>query len=92
MVDVRRSPYNRIPKAWAFDQEIGDFIREIMRQVDEVRRRTGGDSDIVNGPAITATLPDFFTSHQELEETYDFTHGASAEEVEFSKRYTLLLT
>ena len=47
MANVNRAPHNIIPKAWAFDKEIGPFIRELLNVVWQLRIRTGGDDDIV---------------------------------------------
>lgn len=45
--NVDRTPFNRIPDKWAFDQEIGPFIRDIVSLIWQLRNRTGGDSDSV---------------------------------------------
>ena len=44
---VNRAPHNLIPKQWAFDQEIGPFVREILNQLWQLRNRTGGDADYI---------------------------------------------
>lgn len=51
-VNVNRAPHNTIPHQWAFDKEIGPFIREILNQLWQLRNRTGGDADIVSDVQI----------------------------------------
>lgn len=51
-VNVNRAPHNTIPHQWAFDAEIGPFIREILNQLWQLRNRTGGDDDIVSDVQI----------------------------------------
>ena len=56
MVDVKRSPFNEIPSKWAFDPEIGPFIRSLMDQIEELRDRSGGDDDLISSiDAISST-------------------------------------
>lgn len=47
MTTVNRIPFNTIPRGWAFDREVGPFIREILTIIWQERIRTGGDSDSV---------------------------------------------
>ena len=47
MVDVNQTPFNKIPNTWNYDPEIGPFIRDLLDEIDQIRRRTGGDSDAV---------------------------------------------
>ena len=53
-VNVNRPPHNTIPHQWAFDKEIGPFVREILNQLWQLRNRTGGDDDIISAVEITA--------------------------------------
>lgn len=48
MVDVNQTSFNKIPQQWEFDEEIGPFIRDLLDQIDQLRRRTGGDEDAVD--------------------------------------------
>lgn len=48
MVDVNRTPLNTIPHKWAFDKEIEPFIRSLLKQIDQLRARSGGDSDFTD--------------------------------------------
>lgn len=60
MASVNQTPYNTIPKDWAFDPAIGPFIRNLLDQVRQLRTRTGGDDDataIVGEIKFLATLP-----------------------------------
>jgi hypothetical protein len=52
-VKVDRVPFNAIPKAWAFDREIGAFLRNLMTSQSQLRERTGGDIDAVSQSNIT---------------------------------------
>jgi len=45
--NVNRPPFNLIPNKWAFDPELGPFVRELLTQLWQLRIRTGGDDDIV---------------------------------------------
>lgn len=47
MVDVNRTPFNTIPKKWAFDKDVYPFILELLREVEQLRERVGGDNDLV---------------------------------------------
>lgn len=47
MVSVNRTPFNIIPKKWAFDSEIGPFVREILDIIFQLRNRTGGETDTI---------------------------------------------
>lgn len=51
-VNVNRAPHNTIPHQWAFDAEIGPFIREILNQLWQLRNRTGGDEDVIGDVQI----------------------------------------
>lgn len=53
-VNVNRAPHNLIPHQWAFDKEIGPFVREILNQLWQLRLRTGGDDDAVSAVEIMA--------------------------------------
>lgn len=53
-VNVNRAPHNLIPHQWAFDKEIGPFVREILNQIWQLRLRTGGDDDAVSAVEIMA--------------------------------------
>jgi len=44
---VNRVPYNIIPHKWAFDPEIGPFIRDLLDMLFQLRERSGGDDDQV---------------------------------------------
>lgn len=46
--DINKVPFNLIPSKWAFDPEIGPFIRELLNILNQSRERVGGDTDIVN--------------------------------------------
>ncbi len=50
MVRVNRTPLNTIPQQWAFDPEVGPFVRELLELIRQLRDRTGGDTDIVDLP------------------------------------------
>lgn len=47
-VSVNRAAFNSIPQKWAFDPEIGPFVRELLSQLRQLRDRTGGDDDSVS--------------------------------------------
>lgn len=47
MVDVNRGLRNQIPNDWAFDPALGPFVRQIIEQVENLRDRTGGDTDYI---------------------------------------------
>ena len=47
MADVNRTPFNIIPQKWAFDPEVGPFIRDLLDVVWQMRNRSGGDFDQV---------------------------------------------
>lgn len=44
---VNRIPFNTVPQKWAFDPEIGPFIRDILTIIWQQRTRSGGDGDEV---------------------------------------------
>ena len=48
MANVNRTPLNTIPQSWAFDEEVGPWIRELLEVLRQLRDRTGGDDDIVD--------------------------------------------
>jgi predicted RNase H-like nuclease (RuvC/YqgF family) len=56
--DVNRIPFNIIPTKWAFDPEIGPFIRELLEILNQSRSRTGGDNDTVADLELINTLND----------------------------------
>lgn len=43
MSSVNRTPFNLIPEKWAFDPEVGPFIRELLDVIWQLRTKTGGD-------------------------------------------------
>ena len=43
MSNVDNTPFNLVPKDWAFDPEIGPFIEELLDVIWQLRLRTGGD-------------------------------------------------
>lgn len=47
-MNVNRTPFNLIPEKWAFDPEIGPFIRDLLDILFQLRSRTGGDADGVD--------------------------------------------
>lgn len=47
MAEVNNTPFNTIPTAWAFDAEIGPFIRELTDVIFQLRTRSGGDTDLI---------------------------------------------
>lgn len=47
MVDVNQTPFNKVPAEWEYHPEIGPFIRDLLDEIDQLRRRTGGDGDDV---------------------------------------------
>lgn len=44
---VNRAPFNTIPHEWAFDPEIGPFVRELLNVIYQLRERVGGDTDLI---------------------------------------------
>lgn len=60
-VQVDRVQFNAMPKVWAFDKEVGPFMRDFMRVVWQNRERTGGDVDEVHTVAITGGTIDGIT-------------------------------
>lgn len=58
-VNVNRAPHNIIPHQWAFDKEIGPFIREILNQLWQLRNRTGGDDDQIENQQTRELYPWF---------------------------------
>ena len=56
-VRVNRAPHNLVPQKWAFDHEIGPFIREILNQLFQLRTRTGGDEDAVSAQQTKELYP-----------------------------------
>jgi hypothetical protein len=48
MVSVNKTQLNTIPEKWAFDPEVGPWIRGLLEQIDQLRRRTGGDDDTIS--------------------------------------------
>ena len=49
MANVDTTPFNLVPQEWAFDPEIGPFIQELLDIIWQLRTRTGGDFDVVEG-------------------------------------------
>ena len=45
MTQVNRIIYNTIPQEWAFDPAIGPFIRDLLDIIQQLKVRTGGNSD-----------------------------------------------
>lgn len=54
MAKVNQAPFNAIPQEWAFDPDIGPFIRELMTQIWQLRARTGGYTDVIE-TTVTST-------------------------------------
>lgn len=48
MADIDATPYDLLPEEWAFHPEIGPFMEWLLNQIDQTRRRTGGDFDQVD--------------------------------------------
>ena len=46
--NIDRVPFNQVPEQWAFDPQIGPFIRQILEILSQNRERSGGDNDIVD--------------------------------------------
>ena len=46
MAKVEKTPFNRVPTAWARDPEIGGFIRNLLNVINQIATRTGGDVDL----------------------------------------------
>lgn len=44
---INRIPFNAIPKQWAFDRELGSFIRDLLNILWQQRERSGGDDDAI---------------------------------------------
>ena len=49
MSNVDTTPFNLVPQKWAFDPEIGPFIQELLDIIWQLRTRSGGDFDLVEG-------------------------------------------
>ena len=45
MSNVDTVPFSLVPQDWAFDPEIGPFIREMLDVIWQLRNRSGGDLD-----------------------------------------------
>ena len=45
---VNRAPFNLIPQKWAFDPEVGPFVRDVVEMLFQLRGKVGGDSQDVN--------------------------------------------
>ena len=45
MSNVDTVPFSLVPQDWAFDPEIGPFIREMLDVIWQLRNRSGGDFD-----------------------------------------------
>jgi len=65
MSNVDRTPFNIVPKEWAFDPEIGPFMRELLDVIWQLRTRTGGDDDVIEdkftlnyGSPVSVSTPD----------------------------------
>lgn len=54
--NVNRPPFNLIPNKWAFDPELGPFVRELLTQIWQLRLRTGGDDDVVSSTASASSV------------------------------------
>lgn len=54
--NVNRPPFNLIPNKWAFDPELGPFVRELLTQIWQLRLRTGGDYDVVSSTASASSV------------------------------------
>lgn len=65
---VNRAPFNLVPQKWAFDPEIGPFIRDILDMLFQLRVRTGGDGDDVNNVTYYAIAGTHTTSGNEVVE------------------------
>jgi hypothetical protein len=70
MSTVDRTPFNIVPKKWAFDPEIGPFMRELLDVIWQLRTRTGGDFDLVEGnqPLTFGDMPQHSQSVMESPE------------------------
>lgn len=53
---VNRAPFNLIPQKWAFDPEIGPFIRDLLEMLFQLRERSGGDDDQVANVATRSSF------------------------------------
>lgn len=49
MTKVNRIPFNTLPQEWAFDPNIGPFMRDLLDTVFQLRERSGGDTDVGSG-------------------------------------------
>ena len=56
-MNVNRTPFNLIPQKWAFDPEIGPFIRDLLDMLFQLRERSGGDDDQVANTATRTSFP-----------------------------------
>ena len=68
MSNVDNTPFNLVPKDWAFDPEIGPFIEELLDVIWQLRLRTGGDIDrvassITEVEAVSVSSSDSLYSH-----------------------------
>lgn len=57
MATVDRIPFTEVPPKWAFDPEVGPFVRKLLDMIWQLRNRTGGDTDY-----ITEVQGDFIES------------------------------
>jgi hypothetical protein len=71
MASVNRVPHNLVPQQWAFDPEIGPFIRDIMDVLLQLRNRTGGDDDEVSNQSTRELFP--WTIGEDNNVQYNFT-------------------
>ena len=62
---VNRIPFNTLPQSWAFDAEVGPFVRDLLDTVFQLRERTGGDSGPPRLPSyIVAEVPNVIPAGQ----------------------------
>jgi len=95
MSNVNRTPFNIVPKEWAFDPEIGPFMRELLDVIWQLRTRTGGDFDLVEGnqPLTFGDMPpepqrfpvDVYVP-QETTSPSDINEGTALEGLELARR------
>lgn len=57
MTQVNRIIYNTIPQEWAFDPDIGPFIRDLLDIIQQLKVRTGGNDDFVSNQQTKELFP-----------------------------------
>lgn len=69
MTQVNRIIYNTIPEKWAFDPEVGPFIRDLLDIIQQLKQRTGGNDDFIENQQTKELFPWILSESQETSAT-----------------------